>query len=159
MKEANPIFLPDGTEVKKGITIYQLDLKYTSSYESSYDKNESYIKTYSGKTRARFTRLTVATVNEAANARSFTARSAKGCESTFSVKNQCVGQLYGSLKSLKKKAKEINEADIETIHKKIKLEQISTAKYIKSKREQEVIRRTTIRKLAAIKEKYELCDC
>lgn len=153
-KERNPIYLPDGTEVHVGLFVYVRDfkeLKEERHYRKSHSK--THIIKWSGKSRFAPTIHKVVRVDESASSRSFTIRSTKGCESTYSVKGSCINGVYGSLKSVKKAHQEMNADDIidmnESIEKQKRYILESKAKIAKAQK--------AIRLLK--KSKLELCEC
>lgn len=111
------ITLPDGTEVVKGMKIYSVERLQPSSYE----KSKIYYRTYTGAMSSLITEHTVIAINQAANSRCFTVRSDRGCEHTYSVKNNCLPNMYGKRENAVKKQKEITAENIEALEtKKVK---------------------------------------
>ncbi len=127
-KEKRPIYLPCGTEVKEGLKVYKIYSKDVSSYQRINS-----IKPHSGGIAHYLIEYVVAHVNHAENSRSFILRSDRGCESTYSVKNNCLSELYGNLKKankiLAKKEKEIHVRKIEEKIKR-KIRDIKTTKEV-----------------------------
>lgn len=109
-----PILMPDGVEVKIGMIVFDIEMTRCGSdndvkrYPGSYG-----VKRYSGKSRYKIIHGKVISVNHAANSRSFTLRSKRGCETTYSVKDSCLPEdLCGKLATIKgiKKKKDYNDA-------------------------------------------------
>ncbi len=111
LKEVS-IVLPDGVEVRMGMNIYTTRSK-RASYESDVRRYpENYILEHSGKSRYAVVKHKVINVNQAANIRSFTVRSTKGCESTYSVKNSCLpADMFGKLSSVVRFTKDKDSMD------------------------------------------------
>lgn len=115
-----PILLPDGTEVKAGMTIYSLDEKYVTNNIRLMGR-DNYIKRYSGESRAYYEEYKVIAVNRAGNSRSFVARDKSGYEQTFTVKNSRLPDfLYGDKTKLHKAMCDVNKQDIKDMKKRIK---------------------------------------
>ena len=117
-----PIVLPDGVAVKLGMTIYSVMDCSVSSYSGD-------VKSYSGKARSKIIENTVIGVNQSANARTFTARSDRGCETTYSVRNNCLPQIFGKRSSAAARAKEVVLKDIAAIEAKAKFAKENLEKY------------------------------
>jgi hypothetical protein len=114
-----PIKTRDGANVKVGKEIYIVETKEVDTY--TYRRNKkNFIKSLSGKKRATIEIHKVIHVNEAANSRSFTLRSQKGCETTYSVRNQCLPDTLFGLKSFAiAKCRQIDVEDADRIQEKI----------------------------------------
>ncbi len=117
-----PIVLPDGVPVKLGMTIYSVDNAevYSSSKECP---------SYSGKARSKILKNTVIGVNQAANARTFTVRTDRGCENTYSVRNNCLPQIFGKKISAIYEAKRVAQQDIDRIEEKARISRANLEKY------------------------------
>lgn len=153
----NYIKLQDGTDVKVGITIYERRVKsevYGAKEVS--DPNHYYAK-MQGKTRVAYVPHTVIAVNEASNSRSFTIRSKKGCESTYTVRDTCVSNLFGSTKAIEKDHKAYRDADIKKVSIKITQAHSTFAQAKKNYSERLKKVNDVIKKLQKIKPEY--CDC
>ena len=111
------ITLPDGVPVKMGMPVYTVEKKGLSRYSS--DRKQGYVKTWSGDSQARLVKHEVIAVNQNANSRSFTLRSDRGCEHSYSVKDQCIGHLYGKKSSATAQCKTIDKEDSEGFDSKI----------------------------------------
>lgn len=108
-----PIYLPDGVPVKNGMTIFTVRRKGIGT------SSDSEVKHYSGDVGSEIILNTVVAVNQGANARNFTVRSDRGCETTYSVKNNCLPDLFGKRASAIAKAKKFNDKDIATVEAKL----------------------------------------
>lgn len=120
----SPIVLPDGVPVKLGTIIYSVMDSEVGSYCE--------LKSYSGKPRSKIIENLVIGVNQSANARTFTVRSDRGCETTYSVRNNCLPQIFGKRSSATARAKEVVLRDIEMIEKKAKIAKDNLDKYNKT---------------------------
>lgn len=108
-----PITLPCGTTVKLGMTIYSVQNGTISSY--GYES----IKPLSGKVSTSVIESKVISLNTKSNARCFTVKSDRGCETTYSVRNNCLPKLYGKKSAAIEEQKEINAYDIAKIQTKL----------------------------------------
>lgn len=113
-----PIKLPDGVNVKLGMKVFTVESKRKRQSYQEITNNDQY-KTGTGDRSAYMVEHEVISVNQASNARCFTLRSDKGCEHTYSVRNQCIGHLYGKKTSAEKQMKLVDKGDIGEINKKI----------------------------------------
>ena len=121
-----PILLPDGKQVKVGMTIFEVQTKCISSY-----KERNVIKKWSGASRAMLIPYKVIGVNTASTARTFTLQSDKGCEHTFSVRDTCIqSKLFSSKASAIKEMKAIDQEDVRTIKANINRRRENLAKEI-----------------------------
>jgi hypothetical protein len=135
-----PVSLPDGTPVTLGMTIYTVKKNDISSYE----RGREVIKTWSGDVAVKLIENKVISVNQSSTARTFTVRSDRGCEQTYSVRNNCLPDLFGKKSAALDKMKEFHNQDIEKIQVKLqRLEQ----HYAETKNKYV----TTIKKLKAAK--------
>jgi len=115
-----PIYLPDGTPVKEGMTIYLLGAKYTGG-AWQVEKYDNYIYKHSGASRAKITKVKVISVNQGANTRSFVTRSDKGCEQRYTVKDNCLdSKMFGCKKKLHKAVVTQDKEDLATLREKKK---------------------------------------
>lgn len=109
MKESEklPIISPCGDEIKEGGIFYQVEkANYTSFCGCKH-------KSWSGTQDIKILKHKIIKVNRNANVRSFTLRSDRGCETTYSVKNECVSKtLFTRLGNAKKYCKELHDGDI-----------------------------------------------
>jgi len=87
--ELRDIFLPDGSTVEEGKTVYLIEAKEISNYASP-----KYFAKGSGEIAHYLVEYTVAKVNKAENQRSFVLRSDRGCEETYYVKNNCLPDIF-----------------------------------------------------------------
>ena len=132
--EKLPIISPCGDEIKNGTTFYEVE---KGSYSAYGRENES----WSGTQDIKINKHKVIRVNLNANVRSFTMRSERGCEITYSVKNECVPrELFTKLYRAKKYCKKLHERDIER----------ATKSMLKSKASYEK-KKETVAKLKKIK--------
>jgi hypothetical protein len=104
------------------MTIYSVMDGSVSSYSGD-------VKSYSGKARSKIMENTVIGVNQSANARTFTVRSDRGCETTYSVRNNCLPQIFGKRSSAAARAKEVVLKDIAAIEAKAKFAKENLEKY------------------------------
>lgn len=142
-----PISLPDGTEVKKGMKVYKVE-----RWEFGYSKRDGkYVNKWTGIASSYLVEHTVIHINADANSRSFTLRSDRGCEHTYSVKNSCLPQIFGSKDAAIAHQKTVTKEDIVKIEKKIE----SSVKYIQDKikanKEEQLKYRTTIAQLKKLR--------
>jgi len=110
-----PITLPDETQVVKGMKIFSVEKLSPTSYDQ---RGGNYYRTHTGSVSSKIVEHTVVAVNQAANSRSFTIRSDRGCEHTYTVKNSCLPHLYGKKANAIAKQKEFITEDIEALKKK-----------------------------------------
>ena len=110
-----PIALPDGSPVVVGMTIYTVKKLDVCSYSKSVET----VKAWSGDTAAKIVENMVISVNQSSNARTFRLRSDRGCEQTYSVRNNCLPDLYGKRSAAVQKMKQLNEIDIQRIQAKL----------------------------------------
>ena len=127
-----PILMPDGVPVKVGMTIFGLEsLNLTTSSTTAKKYPLTYMKKYTGKSRRKITEGKVISVNSTSACRSFTVRSKRGCENTYSVKNACLPDLmFGKLSSIKARKRKLDLEDARGAETRIaaKLEHISDIK-------------------------------
>lgn len=131
-----PILLPDGVPVTKGMKIYSVNKLDVINYIASGD----YVMSHSGLPSSRIIESSVISVNQAANVRSFTVRSDRGCETSYTVKNSCLPKIFGSKAAAIAEQKRFHELDVQKLQAKIdsRVEQIEKF-------------RTTIAKLKRVK--------
>jgi hypothetical protein len=147
-----PICLPCGTKVAKGMKIYTVEtLTKASAYEFKRQQKGRFLE-HSGKLSTHVVEHTVIAINQAANARSFTVRSDRGCEHTFTVKGMCLPDIYVSKAAAAKKRKAINMKDVDKLFAKIKAADLALRQETKRYKERKNKYRIVINKL--LKAKY-----
>lgn len=109
-----PIFLPDGVKVEIGMAVFTVLKKEVSAYPY-----KSGVKSFSGGESFQIVEHKVIGINPRANSRSFTVRSDRGCEATYTVKNNCLPEIFGKRSSALAKCKDIHFEDIVKLQKKI----------------------------------------
>lgn len=118
-----PISLPDGTIVKAGMKVYTVEhLSASSDYDFKRYPEGRFLK-YSGRIATELIEYHVLSVNQSAVSRSFTVKSDRGCEHTYSVKGQCLPDIYGSKAKATEKRRSKTLSDIAIIKTKIAKEQ------------------------------------
>lgn len=138
-----PIKLPDGVVVKLGMTVYKVVKTGSSKYDRDV-RNCGYIKKFSGESRAKVIPCEVIAINQASNARTFTVRTDRGCENTYSVRDNCIGaNLFGSKKATLKEVKAIDKKDIADLRESL----MNKEKYFK---EEKAKLEATIKKLTSV---------
>lgn len=116
-----PITMPDRVPVRMGMEIFELD-KLNCGTAREVKQSPTYYKAvrYSGKSRYIIVTSRVVAVNTSANSRSFTVKSKRGCESTYSVKDTCLPDgMFGKLESIKARKRKLDLEDARSAENRI----------------------------------------
>ena len=110
----------DGVEITEGKEFYTIEKKNINDGRYNRIKKDEVAK-FSGGLKYFLEIGKVISVNQASSARTFTVRSSKGCETTYSVRNACLpDNSFGRLVHAKKALKEANLNDLIKIEKEVK---------------------------------------
>lgn len=118
MIKNEPIKMRDGTTVKLGGLVYEVETRHLESHRYGSKRNPYRVKT--GVIRNTIIESEIIQINQAANARTFTVRSPKGCENTYSVRNACLPEnLFGKKSLAVKRLANLNRDDLDGIDRKL----------------------------------------
>lgn len=132
MKELG-IILPDNAKVKVGMTIYTtIQLRVGREYDLERYPDTYGVLRMSGESRYKIIENEVISIDQTAKNRSFTVRSDRGCESTYSVRDNCLPKdMFGKVSSVKKYIKEKDMIDSLKAEERIKEKLKTIAEYKK----------------------------